>query len=869
MNKKKIFAIVLFIILGLFALTFANPRTTKKDQPNNNNNTNDVIDNNNNNNNTDNKDDNNKNDDKKDNVKPVVKKENTKPEIKLNGGDVILRVDEEYVELGATATDLEDGDLTDKIVISSDIKNEKGIYYVFYTIDDSEGAVETVSRKVEVVDTKDLEEDIDLGNEILDLTEDKIVSKDLQDLLDQLEETIENGNNDIDNHDSTQEVIDEDEDVIEEIIEKIKELKFKVNFLIDNKIIAEFDKLFNESVSDEEIAGINTFKPGYTFSGWTGNYKNVMKNEDVNGTQVLNTYTLSSSIIFVVNGNSTTVDREPVKFDVENPIAFIEPVKIGYDCTGYKLADGTSVTSTANMYEDTTITATCTARNDSKYTVVVNYEDEEPINVPMEGITDTVIDVNALIKEYVKVGYTLDSVTPANATISGNNDTVVTLNYVKEVYEVKFMNDGVQYGETQTVKFNGSAVAPSVNPTKDSTVDTVYTFTGWDKDFSVITEDTVVNAKYSETTRKYTVKFVNYNGTVLASDDYDYGTIPSYTGTPVKEADAQYTYTFAGWDKEVVAVTKDVTYTATFTQTVNKYTVTFYVDGRVYGNAQSVEYGKGAIAPKNPTKKNYTFAGWDKDFSNITGDLEVNATFTANQTGIRAEVKPTMMLQFQKGKTYNIKDYINVYKVFADGSEELTDDYTVTGFSTSNVTKNDRLTIKQGEYTDKSLTYSVINKEAFQTKFEVIYTDKKGYYYTNNSFCRENCDEGHNIYYKSLDYKPLEIVEHYDEIIKVTSVKVNYTNNISETLDLSDSVRWSDVDGWFNKEYYNPVYIASSTRTTKKNNKTRNADIMDSTYVISTVEIKYNREGYGDFVVYFEYNKDTNTFTAYDEAKVK
>ncbi len=64
----------------------------------------------------------------------------------------------------------------------------------------------------------------------------------------------------------------------------------------------------------------------------------------------------------------------------------------------------------------------------------------------------------------------------------------------------------------------------------------------------------------------YTVTWNNWDGTELEKDtEVPVGTMPAYYGdTPVREADDRYIYTFSDWDKEISAVTGDVTYTAVF-----------------------------------------------------------------------------------------------------------------------------------------------------------------------------------------------------------------------------------------------------------------------------------------------------------------
>ena len=57
--------------------------------------------------------------------------------------------------------------------------------------------------------------------------------------------------------------------------------------------------------------------------------------------------------------------------------------------------------------------------------------------------------------------------------------------------------------------------------------------------------------------------FLNDDESVLCAEEWEYGATPSCE-EPTKEADEQYTYMFAGWQPEIVAVTGVATYIATY-----------------------------------------------------------------------------------------------------------------------------------------------------------------------------------------------------------------------------------------------------------------------------------------------------------------
>ncbi|MBQ2974499.1 MAG: InlB B-repeat-containing protein, partial [Clostridia bacterium] len=90
-------------------------------------------------------------------------------------------------------------------------------------------------------------------------------------------------------------------------------------------------------------------------------------------------------------------------------------------------------------------------------------------------------------------------------------------------------------------------------------------------------------------------------------------------------------YKFAGWDYEVGTMgDADFTFTAVFE--IQEYNVTWNFDNGEDALVLPVLYNNPVIAPETPTKEGHTFAGWDADIpANMPAkDLEFTATWTVN-----------------------------------------------------------------------------------------------------------------------------------------------------------------------------------------------------------------------------------------------
>ena len=150
-------------------------------------------------------------------------------------------------------------------------------------------------------------------------------------------------------------------------------------------------------------------------------------------------------------------------------------------------------------------------------------------------------------------------------------------------WTVTFLDGNGNPVDVQQVEQGETPVAPTTGIEKDPTTEQVFAWTGeWDKALAAVTEDVTYTATFNASPRPYTVKFVNYDGTTeLDNQVINYGSTITYGGTtPTREQDAQYKYTFNGWDPAfedgVTTVTGDMTFTATYSTITQKYAVAFY-----------------------------------------------------------------------------------------------------------------------------------------------------------------------------------------------------------------------------------------------------------------------------------------------------
>ena len=271
---------------------------------------------------------------------------------------------------------------------------------------------------------------------------------------------------------------------------------------------------------------------------------------------------------------------------------------------------------TADLTGAVTYTAVFTSTVNT-YTITWLAEDgtvlETDENVPY-GTTPT-FDGETPTKEKTDTTvYAFGGWTPEVTPVTGDASYTVVFTSSDRLYDVQWLNEDGTVLETQTgVKFDDELTYPgTAEPTKEGDEQYSYTFSGWTR---TVEGDVIkMRASFEQSVNTYTVTWIVEGNAVETDYDVPYGTVPSYDGeTPVKPATAQYTYTFAGWDKALDPITGDTEFTATFTSEENTYQLSFDANG---GSGemvpQTLVYGVETQIPTNAfTYEGHILMGWN------------------------------------------------------------------------------------------------------------------------------------------------------------------------------------------------------------------------------------------------------------------
>ena len=184
----------------------------------------------------------------------------------------------------------------------------------------------------------------------------------------------------------------------------------------------------------------------------------------------------------------------------------------------------------------------------------------------------------------------------------------------------------------------GTPITAPADPTREG-----YTFIGWDREIptTMPAENITVTAQWE--INRYTITFDTAGGSEIAPITQDYGTNITAPANPTRKG-----YTFKGWDKEIPETMPAENITVTAQWEINRYTITFDTAGGSEIAPITQDYGTNITAPANPTRKGYTFKGWDKEIpetmpaENMTvkAQWEINQYTIAFDTNGGSEIAP-------------------------------------------------------------------------------------------------------------------------------------------------------------------------------------------------------------------------------------
>ena len=350
----------------------------------------------------------------------------------------------------------------------------------------------------------------------------------------------------------------------------------------------------------------NPTKEGYTFSGWDHSNEFAMPARDVKikGSFIVNSYTVT----YKVDGAQI---GEPETYKYGEAVTLREkPSKEGYTFNGWSYEAGFKMPA-----EDVVIEGSYQINS---YTVTYKVDGEQ------FGEQET-YEFNELVQlrsEPTKEGYTFSHWNRSSEFNMPANDVVIEGSFKINSYTVTYKVDGSQYGSTETYEY-GSAVVLREEPKKEG-----YTFSGWDHEdnFMMPADDVVIEGTYQ--INSYTVTY-KVDGEVSGEvETYEYGAEVTLRGEPVKEG-----YTFSHWSQDTgfTMPAKNMVIEGNFL--INSYTVTYKVDGEIYGEVETYNYGTVVNLRSEPIKEGHKFGGWNRteDFTMPAENVIIEGNFDVNE----------------------------------------------------------------------------------------------------------------------------------------------------------------------------------------------------------------------------------------------
>ena len=295
-------------------------------------------------------------------------------------------------------------------------------------------------------------------------------------------------------------------------------------------------------------------------------------------------------------------------------------------------------------------------------------------------------------------------------------------------YTIAFDTNGGSEIAPITQDYGTKITAPD-NPTRKG-----YTFKGWDKEIpeTMPAENITVKAQWE--INQYTIAFDTNGGSEIAPITQDYGTKITAPDNPTRKG-----YTFKGWDKEIPETMPAENITVKAQWEINQYTIAFDTNGGSEIAPITQDYGTEITAPDNPTRKGYTFKGWDKEIPE-TMPAE-NITITARWKDTE---KPTGEIIIGTNKW---NEFLNelTFGIFFKDTQEVT----------INAVDNSGVVFVSYLVTDKELSEAELNSLVFRAYEEPFCIDPNGEYIVYVMLVDENI----NITYLRSDRITLDNIQ--------------------------------------------------------------------------------------------------------------